>query len=134
MFLTTATNEDRNARLFVDFYEFAGAPAKISRALITWSGVPGNPEFSWAKDSAGLYLHLETAVVYIAPGDQTARPAESFPVCFIPTNSGRAVSDAGLFFSRNQEGAIELQRQAEFLSFKDAVMTRDVQAIGRGCP
>lgn len=133
VFLTTATNEDRNNQLFVEFYELGSSFAKHSRISVPWSGVPGNPELAWAKDSRGLSLHLENSVVYLAPGAKSPKPAASFPVCFIQTTSGRSVSDSGLFFSRNQEGTIEIKKE-EVMRFVDVPVTQDIQELGRGCP
>ncbi len=136
VFLTDATDDNRTGNLFVEFHDFTSGPApalsRKSRASVKWSGVPGNPELSWARDSAGVYLHVEDSVLFVSSSG-TSRRADQFPICFIQTNSGRTVSDAGLFFARQQDKTIELQKQ-DAMRFEDVPMTGSVSELGRGCP
>lgn len=135
-FLTDATNEKRTGNLFIDFYEFRGSSSlqKKSRVTVQWSGVPGNPELSWSRDSQGLYLHVESAVLYVAAGGSTARNADRFPACFIPTSSGRNISESGLFFGRSQEGQVEIRKTNEGIRFDAIPMVNNINDLGKGCP
>lgn len=133
VFLTDATTENRTGNLFVELHEFSGNElSRKSRTDLKWPGVPGNPELSWARDSRGIFLHLEDSVQFVSAGGSVAR-ADRFPVCFIPTSSGRTISDNGTFFTRSQDGSIELQKQ-DVVPFAAVPMTGTLSELGNGCP
>ncbi|MCE9597771.1 MAG: hypothetical protein K8S54_07375 [Spirochaetia bacterium] len=137
-FSTDATTDNRTGRLLVDFYDFISSPrpelAKKGALELQWSGVPGNPELSWAKDSSGVYLHIESSVILISP-DGKKKAAQSFPSCFWPTSSGRSISDSGMFFYRtNPDAQIEIKKMEEQVKFASIPMTANVSSIGSGCP
>ncbi|MBL8018406.1 MAG: hypothetical protein JNM27_01960 [Leptospirales bacterium] len=138
VFTTDATNENRTGRLLVDFFDYkTGAKPTMSKRTsleLQWSGVPGNPELSWEKDSSGVFLHLESSVVLIKP-DGSKQTALSFPSCFWPTSSGRSISDTGMFFYRtNPDARIEIKKMEEYLKFESIKMTTNLGSIGSGCP
>ncbi|MBI3396326.1 MAG: hypothetical protein HY042_10865 [Spirochaetia bacterium] len=133
LLLTDATLEKPTENLRVAVAD-AKSMSFLTTLDISWKGVPGVPEISWSKKSDKLYLRLDQSVFETQPEGGRLVKSALFPRCFMPTSSGRMVSDRGVFFTRTQDNRIELTKTADFMAFDAVPMTANPAEIGSGCP